>query len=57
MTKKQIAESAGVSRMYLYKLLNKKVVNPGIETLKRVAKAMNCSIKDLGYYEEEISNG
>ena len=43
--------------MYLYKLLNKKVDNPGIETLKRVAKAMNCTIKDLGYSEEEKING
>ena len=54
MTKKQIADSAGVSRTYLYKLLNKQVSNPGIETLKRVAKAMGCTIGDLGYSNENI---
>lgn len=54
MTKKQIADNAGVSRTYLYKLLNKKIANPGIETLKRVAKAMGCTIEDLGYSKEKI---
>ncbi len=46
-TKGQIAKEAGVSRMYLYKILNHKVKNPGIETLKRIACAMNCSVEEL----------
>ena len=44
-----VAKIAGVSRTYLYKILKHEVKNPGVETLKKIAKAMNCSVKKLGY--------
>lgn len=46
-TRGQIAQEAGVSRMYLYKILNHKVKNPGIETLRRIARSMGCTVDDL----------
>jgi transcriptional regulator with XRE-family HTH domain len=52
-TREQIAKEAGVSRMYLYKILNHKVKNPGIETLRRIAKSMNCTVDDLLKKERE----
>lgn len=46
---KVISEKTKLSRQYISKILQKKVDNPGIKTLRLIANAIGCSIEDLGY--------
>ena len=45
----EIAEKTNLSRQYISKILQKKILNPGIKTLRTIATAIGCSLEDLGY--------
>ncbi len=46
MTQTELAQIVGVTRSYVARLENGKVL-PNVETLKRIAKALSVSIEDL----------
>lgn len=43
----EIAERAGMTGAYLSQILCRRIENPGVETLSRLAKAVNFSFRDL----------
>ena len=45
--KSEIARKTGLSRVAISNILNKKQTNPKLETLKRIADAVNCSVEEL----------
>lgn len=45
--KTEIARKTGLSRATVSKILNKKELNPKIETVTKIANVLNCSITDL----------
>lgn len=51
VSKVELAKRIGVSREYLYRILDG---NPTLETLEKVAKALNVQVRDL-FPEEENS--
>lgn len=53
LTQKQLAEQAGVSRVYITQM-ETNVRNPNVQVVYLVAKALGCTLNDL-YDEEEES--
>ncbi len=45
--KSEIARKTGLSRVSVSNILNHKEKNPKLETLKKIAMALNCSVDDL----------
>lgn len=52
----ELSNLTGVSRTYLRNLENNKAFNPTLFILDKIAKALNVSIKDLFYYDNDIDN-
>lgn len=44
---KDLAEAAGIRQATLSEIENDQTKNPGIETMKAIAKALNVSLDDL----------
>lgn len=49
VNKSDIARKSGVSRQQVVNILNKKVKNPKILTLQKIAQAIGCKVEELGY--------
>ena len=47
----KFADTAGVSRNHMLKILSGETNNPGIKTIIAIAKRLNCSIDELVGYE------
>ena len=47
LTKVEIARRTGLSRVTISNILNGKHKNANIETLKKIADVLDCSIEDL----------
>lgn len=45
--KSDIARKTGLSRVAISNILNKKQKNPKIETLKKIAEVLDCSVDEL----------
>lgn len=45
--KSELSRKTGISRVAISNILNKKQKNPRIDTLKKIAEALNCKIEDL----------
>lgn len=43
----QLASETGISRAYIWKLERKEGVNPGLDVLKRLARALGTTVGDL----------
>ena len=53
----KFADSAGVSRNHMLKVLSGDTNNPGIKTIIAIAKRLNCSIDELvGYISTKNTN-
>lgn len=53
MTQKHLAELCGTTQQQIAKIENGHV-DPQLSTLKRVAEALNCELKNLFYSKEEF---
>lgn len=52
----ELSNLTGVSRTYLRNLENNKAINPTLFILDKIAKALNVTIKDLFYYDNDMDN-
>lgn len=52
----ELSNLTGVSRTYLRNLENNKSFNPTLFILDKIAKALNVTIKDLFYYDNDIED-
>lgn len=52
----QLSIDSGLSRTYLRDLENNKMFNPSIETLSKIATALDVNIKDLFYTTLDIED-
>ena len=52
VNKSDIARKSGISRQQVIKILSKKVKNPKILTLQKIAQVMGCKVEELGYQIE-----
>lgn len=50
----ELSNLTGVSRTYLRNLENNKSFNPTLFILDKIAEALNVTIKDLFYYDNDI---
>lgn len=46
---KQIAKQTNLTRQTISKIINHKVDNPGIKTLRSICSIVGCTIEELGY--------
>ncbi len=47
MTIQEIVDKSGISRETIQKIEKGSRDNPGIETLKKIAKSLNCKVSDI----------
>lgn len=52
----EFSNLTGVSRTYLRNLENNKSFNPTLFILDKIAEALNVTIKDLFYYDNDIED-
>ena len=52
----ELSNLTGISRTYLRNLENNKSFNPTLFILDKIAKALNVTIKDLFYYDNDIDD-
>lgn len=52
----ELSNLTGVSRTYLRNLENNKSFNPTLFILDKIAEALNVTIKDLFYYDNDIED-
>lgn len=52
----ELSNLTGVSRTYLRNLENNKSFNPTLFILNKIAEALNVTIKDLFYYDNDIED-
>lgn len=52
----ELSNLTGVSRTYLRNLENNKSFNPTLFILDKIAEALNVTIKDLFYYDNDIDD-
>lgn len=52
----ELSNLTGISRTYLRNLENNKAFNPTLFILDKIAKALNVTIKDLFYYDNDIDD-
>ncbi|MCU7940001.1 MAG: helix-turn-helix transcriptional regulator [gamma proteobacterium symbiont of Bathyaustriella thionipta] len=52
----EVADSTGIHRMTLSKMINHKGYNTGSENLNRLCMYFNCPIEDIVEYVDESSN-
>ena len=52
----ELSNLTGISRTYLRNLENNKALNPTLFILDKIAKALNVTIKDLFYYDNDIDD-
>jgi transcriptional regulator with XRE-family HTH domain len=61
MTQEQLAEAAEVDRRYLGRIETGAVLEPGAETVRKLARALEVPLRTLaeplGWYEDEESEG
>ena len=50
-----LSKSTGISRTYLRNLENNKVFNPTMKILDKIANALDVTIKDLFYYDNDVN--
>lgn len=53
MTLEQLEKKTGLSVGYLCNLENNKRVNPSMETMKKIAEALESTVQELFFEEEE----
>lgn len=56
LTLYDLSKRAGISRSYLLDLENSRRINPSFSTLRKIADALDVSVKELFYSEIEIEN-
>lgn len=61
ITQAHLAETAGTNDAYIARLESGAIHEPNIDTLRRIARALNVRLRDLaeplGWYEDEESEG
>ncbi len=45
----ELAKKTNLNRQYIKRVIEHKVDNPGIKTLRKIAEAMQIPFEDLGY--------
>lgn len=53
---KALSEMTGVSRAYLYDLEHNRRINPTLQSLIKIADALNVNVKDLFYTKLDIED-
>lgn len=53
LTQKELADIVGVSRDYIASLENGRSKNPSIELMKKLSKALNVSVTELFFTEDD----
>lgn len=51
----KLSQVTGISRTYLRKLENNNVFNPTMQILNKIANALDVTIKDLFYYDNDVN--
>lgn len=52
LTQRDMEEATGVSRSHISKIESGKVVNPGLDTLEKIARALKVSVSFLFHFDE-----
>lgn len=53
---KKLSEKTGLSRAYLYDLEHNRRINPTLQSLIKIASALNVNVKDLFYTRFDIED-
>ena len=53
MTLEQLKKKTGLSAGYLCNLENNKRINPSMETMKKIAEALDSTVQELFFLKEE----
>lgn len=53
LTQKELADIVGVSRDYIASLENGRSKNPSVELMKKLSKALNVSVTELFFTEDD----
>lgn len=53
---KSLSEKTGLSRAYLYDLEHNRRINPTLQSLLKIASALNVNVKDLFYTRFDIED-
>ena len=53
MTLEQLEKKTGLSAGYLCNLENNKRINPSMETMKKIAEALDSTVQELFFLKEE----
>lgn len=53
---KSLSEKTGLSRAYLYDLEHNRRINPTLQSLVKIAKALDVNVKDLFYTRLDIED-
>ena len=51
----KLSQVTGISRTYLRELENNNVFNPTMKILNKIANALDVTIKDLFYYDNDVN--
>lgn len=51
----KLSQVTGISRTYLRELENNNVFNPTMKILDKIANALDVTIKDLFYYDNDVN--
>lgn len=51
----KLSQVTGISRTYLRELENNNVFNPTMQILNKIANALDVTIKDLFYYDNDVN--
>lgn len=51
----KLSQVTGISRTYLRELENNNVFNPTMQILNKIANALDVTIKDLFYYDNNVN--
>lgn len=51
----KLSQVTGISRTYLRELENNNVFNPTMKVLDKIANALDVTIKDLFYYDNDVN--
>lgn len=51
----KLSQITGISRTYLRELENNNVFNPTMKILDKIANALDVTIKDLFYYDNDVN--